>query len=83
MAKSSPKGRYICKVGFYDVYAKDNLKPAKESKNKWEIGDVISTDYIIYHSKKMIEKGLHTKAQAITKAKELLGVKYRDVYGLN
>jgi hypothetical protein len=31
----------------------------------------------------MIEKGLHTKDQAINKAKELLGVKYRDVYGLN
>ena len=82
MAKSSTKGRYVCKVGFYDVYAKDNLKPAKESKNKWAIGEVISTDYIIYHSKKMIEKGLHTKEQAVTKAKELLGVKYREVYGL-
>jgi hypothetical protein len=31
----------------------------------------------------MIEKGLHTKEQAMTKAKELLGVKYRQVYGLN
>ena len=29
MGKSSAKGRYVCKVGFYDVYAKDNLKPAK------------------------------------------------------
>ena len=52
MAKSSTKGRYVCKVGFYDVYAKDNLKPAKESKNKWAIGEVI------------------------------LGVKYRQQYGL-
>jgi hypothetical protein len=30
----------------------------------------------------MVEKGLHTKEQAITKAKELLGVKYREVYGI-
>ena len=82
MAKSSTKGRYVCNVGFYDVYAKDNLKPAKESKNKWAIGEVISTDYIIYHSKKMIEKGLQNKEQAVNKAKELLGVKYREVYGL-
>jgi len=83
MAKSSTKGRYVCKVGFYDVYAKDNLKPAKEGKNKWAIGEVTSADYIIYHSKKVVEKGLHTKDQAINKAKELLGVKYRNVYGLN
>jgi len=82
MGKGSIKGRYVCKVGFYDVYAKDNLKPAKESKNKWAIGEVISTDYIIYHSKKMVEKGLHTKELAVNKAKELLGVKYRQQYGL-
>jgi hypothetical protein len=82
MAKGSAKGRYVCKVGFYDVYAKDNLKPAKESKNKWAIGDVISTDYNIYHSKKMVEKGLHTKDEAVNKATELLGVKYRVMYGL-
>jgi hypothetical protein len=82
MAKGSAKGRYVCKVGFYDVYAKDNLKPAKESKKKWAIGDVISTDYNIYHSKKMVEKGLHTKDEAVNKATELLGVKYRAVYGL-
>ena len=82
MGKGSIKGRYVCKVGFYDVYAKDNLKPAKESKNKWSIGEVISTDYIIYHSKKMVEKGLHTKELAVNKAKELLGVKYRQQYGL-
>ena len=82
MGKGSIKGRYVCKVGFYDVYAKDNLKSAKESKHKWSIGEVISTDYIIYHSKKMVEKGLHTKEQAVNKAKELLGVKYRQQYGL-
>ena len=82
MGKGSIKGRYVCKVGFYDVYAKDNLKPAKESKNKWAIGEVISTDYIIYHSKKMVEKGLHTKELAVNKAKELLGVKYQQQYGL-
>jgi hypothetical protein len=82
MSKGSIKGRYICKVGFYDVYAKDNLKPSKEEKKKWLIGEVISTDYNIYHSKKMVEKGLKSKDSAVGKAKELLGVKYREVYGL-
>jgi hypothetical protein len=82
MGKSSTKGRYVCKVGFYDVYAKDNHKPAKESKNKWTIGELVSRDYNIYHSKKQVEKGLHTKNEAVNKATELLGVKYRAVYGL-
>ena len=36
--KSGNKGRYICKVGFYDIYAKDTLKPAKDSKFKWVKG---------------------------------------------
>ena len=30
--KSGNKGRYICKVGYLDIYAKDSLKPKKESK---------------------------------------------------
>ena len=34
--KSGNKGRYICKVGFYDIYAKDTLKPKKESKSSVE-----------------------------------------------
>ena len=28
MGKDTQKGRYICKVGFYDVYAKDSMKKA-------------------------------------------------------
>ena len=79
--KSGNKGRYICKVGFYDIYAKDTLKPRKESKFKWIKGEVKSTDYVVYHSKKVIEKGLKTKDMAVTKAIELLGSK-RELYSL-
>ena len=79
--KSGNKGRYICKVGFYDIYAKDTLKPKKESKFKWLKGEVKSTDYVVYHSKKVIEKGLKTKDMAVTKAIELLGSK-RESYSL-
>ena len=79
--KSGNKGRYICKVGFYDIYAKDTLKPKKESKFKWLKGEVKSTDYVVYHSKKIIEKGLKTKDMAVTKAIELLGSK-RELYSL-
>ena len=74
--KSGNKGRYICKTGFYDIYAKDSMKSGRESHQ------VKSTEYVIYHSKKMVEKGLKSKDSAVGKAKELLGVKYRTVYGL-
>jgi hypothetical protein len=79
--KSGNKGRYICKVGFYDIYAKDTLKPAKDSKFKWVKGEVKSTEYIVFHAKKAIEKGLKTKDLAINKAVELLGAK-AQLYGL-
>jgi hypothetical protein len=82
MGKKSSKGRYVCKVGFYDIYAKDNLKPAKESKNKWAIGEVISTEFLVYHSKKIVSKGIKNKDLAIKNALELLGVKYREIYSL-
>ena len=70
--KSGNKGRYICKVGFYDIYAKDTLKPGKTSKFKWVKGEVKSTEYVVLHSKKVIEKGLKTKDMAVTKATELM-----------
>jgi len=73
--KSGNKGRYICKVGFYDIYAKDSLKPAKSSKYKWVVGEVKDTEYVVYHSKKIIEKGLKTKEIAVTKANNLLSSK--------
>lgn len=59
--KSGNKGRYIWKVGFYDIYGKDTMKPKKESKYRFTKGDVKSTDYVVYHGKKIIEKGLKTK----------------------
>ena len=79
--KSGNKGRYICKVGFYDIYAKDTLKPRKESKFKWLKCEVKSTEYVVLHAKKVIEKGLKTKDMAVTKAMELLGSK-KELYGL-
>jgi hypothetical protein len=79
--KSGNKGRYICKVGFYDIYAKDTMKPKKESKYKFTKGEVKSTEYVVYHSKKVIEKSLKTKDLAVVKAVELLGPK-AELYGL-
>ena len=68
--KSGNKGRYICKVGHFDIYAKDSLKPAKTTKFKWVKGEVKSTEYVVYHSKKIVEKGFKTKDLAVAKATE-------------
>ena len=70
--KSGNKGRYICKVGYFDVYAKDTLKPAKTSKYKWVKGEIKSTEYVLYHSKKVVEKGFKTKDLAMVKANEMM-----------
>jgi hypothetical protein len=79
--KSGQKGRYICKVGFYDIYAKDSFKPKKESKFKFTKPDVASTVYNVYHAKKLVEKGYKTKDEAVDVAKSLLGDKV-VIYGL-
>ncbi len=73
--KTGQRGRYICKVGHYDIYAKDNLRPKKESKFKWVKGEVQSTDYVILHAKKIIKSGLKTKELAVESAKELMLIK--------
>jgi hypothetical protein len=79
MGKDTQKGRYICKVGFYDVYAKDSMKKSSGRGEKMEVG---STDYCVYHSKKLVNRGLKTKDLSVSKAKDLLGVKFREIYGL-
>ena len=72
MSKGKTKGRYICKVGHFDIYAKDTLKPAKVTKFKWLKGEVKSTEYVVYHSKKVVDKGFKTKDLAVVKATELM-----------
>lgn len=73
--KTGLKGRYICKVGFYDIYAKDTFKPKKESKFKFTKADVSSTVYNVYHAKKLVDKNFKTKDEAVNAAKTLLGDK--------
>jgi hypothetical protein len=62
--KSGNKGRYICKVGFYDIYAKDSFKPKKTSKYNYAKADVASTEYNLVHAKKVVEKGFKTKGKS-------------------
>ena len=70
MAKGSANGNYTCKGGFYDIY-----KTLPNPKGG-------SVDFVIYHSKKMVAKGLKKKEEAVEKCLELLGTKYKSVYGL-
>jgi hypothetical protein len=70
MAKGSAKGIYTSKVGFYNIY-----KTLPNPKGG-------SVDFVIYHSKKMVAKGLKKKEEAVEKCLELLGTKYKSVYGL-
>jgi hypothetical protein len=79
--KSGQKGRYICKVGFYDLYAKDTMKPKKDRRPGSTETEVGSTVYNIYHAKKLVEKGYKTKNEAVEMAKFLLGEKAVN-YGL-
>ena len=79
--KSGNKGRYICKVGYLDIYAKDSLKPKKESRNNFSKGEVKSTVYNILHGKKLTTANLKTKDEAVAKAIELMGDK-AALYGL-
>ena len=79
--KSGNKGRYICKVGYLDIYAKDSLKPKKEGRNNFSKGEVKATVYNILHGKKLTTANLKTKDEAVAKAIELMGDK-AVLYGL-
>jgi hypothetical protein len=74
-SKTGNKGRYITKVGYLDVYAKDSLKPKKESKYNFVKAEVKSTVYNVLHAKKFVKGDFKTKEEAVQNAIELLGDK--------
>lgn len=80
--KSGNKGRYICKVGYLDIYAKDTMKPKKQSKYAFTKGEVKTTVYNVLHAKKIALGNLKTKDDAVTKAIELMGENAK-LYGLD
>jgi SNF2 family DNA or RNA helicase len=76
--KSGQKGRYLCKVGYLDIRAKDTFKKA----TKFSKPEVSNTDLVIYHSRKLVESGFKTKEAAVERAKELLGESGRKNYNI-
>ena len=79
--KTGNRGRYICKVGYLDIYAKDDLKPKKETKRKFVKADVKSTVYNVIHAKKTLKGNFKTTDAAIASAIELMCKKV-EIYGL-
>ena len=70
MGKGSTKGRYICKVGFLDVYATDVMRKQPGRGDKKEVA---STTYQIVHGKNIKERGFKTKELSVNKATEMMG----------
>ena len=69
MGKVSKKGRYICKVGFLDVYAADAMRKQAGRGDKKEVA---STTYQIIHGKNIKERGFKTKDIAVDKATKMM-----------
>ena len=69
MGKGTTKGRYICKVGFYDIYASDTMR---KKVGRGNLTEVASTMYQILHGKKIKERGFKTKDLAVVKATEMM-----------
>jgi len=59
--KGNSKGRYMTKVGHYDIYGKDSYRPKKDGASKHIGAEVSSTDYQIYHAKNWLLKDLKQK----------------------
>lgn len=64
MGKPSSKGKYVVKVGLYDIYVLASSKPDSTKKH----GYSMTFDYRIYKNGKLVEKGLKSKETAAAKA---------------
>ena len=69
MGKGITKGRYICKVGYLDVYAIDAMR---KQPGRGDNKEVASTTYQIIHGKNIKERGFKTKDLAVAKATEMM-----------
>jgi hypothetical protein len=64
MGKASSKGKYVVKVGLYDIYVLATSKPDTTKKH----GYSMTFEYRIYKNGKLIEKGLKSRDSAVAKA---------------
>ena len=80
MAKPSNKGRYITKIGFYDIYAKDAMK--SKGRDDFSKPEVASTTYNVYKGKKIVSNGHKTKDLAVIESKKLLGETFCQIHNI-
>ena len=73
MGKPSSKGKYVVKVGLYDIYVLATSKPDSTKKHGYSMG----FDYRIYKNGKLVEKGLKSKDSAVAKALTLVPTKQK------
>jgi hypothetical protein len=64
MGKTNSKGKYVTKVGLYDIYVLATSKPDTTKKH----GYSMTYDYRIHKNGKLIEKGLKSKEASVAKA---------------
>ena len=64
MGKVSSKGKYVVKIGLYDIYVLATSKPDTTKKH----GYSMTFEYRIYKNGKLIEKGLKSRDAAVAKA---------------
>jgi hypothetical protein len=68
MGKTKSKGKYVVKVGHYDIYVLATKKTDTTKKD----GYSMTYDFNIYLNGKLIEKGLKSKESAVSKASTLI-----------
>jgi len=73
MGKVSSKGKYVVKVGFYDIYMLATSKPDSTKKH----GYSMSFNFQIFKNGKLVEKGLKSKEAAVAKALTLVPTKQK------
>jgi hypothetical protein len=73
MGKVSSKGKYVVKVGFYDIYMLATSKPDSTKKH----GYSMTFDFRIYKNGKLVEKGLKSKDAVVAKALTLVPTKQK------
>ena len=73
MGKPNSKGKYVVKVGFYDIYMLATSKPDSTKKH----GYSMSFNFQIFKNGKLVEKGLKSKEAAVAKALTLVPTKQK------
>lgn len=79
--KKNDKGRYLRKVGYLDIRAKDEFKRGV-AVGKFGKDPVNNTQINLYHAKEKVGGPFKNIELAIEEAKKIMGEKYCKIYNL-